>query len=531
MKPLRFLTTCLLLCAFALFISGCNKQVDETPVLESITLNQTELAMGVGDTYTLTATVSPAEAEVTLEWISANPDVVSVDTDGNLTAIAAGTTTVTVRSGEISASCNVTVSEEAPVVESIKVTPETAEVLINGTFQLTAEVTPADAAVEVKWRSSNEDIATVSEDGTVTGIAAGNVIVMAEAGGLTADCMVSVVGAPVESITLDNHELEMVEGDVITLHAEVMPENADNTTITWSSSDESIVTVSGAGTVTALRGGEAVITAKAGNVSDECHVTVEALPLAVGNFYYADGTWSSRYDSNRECIGIVFYVGDITATDKALAREHPGCTHGLVVSLFEAESGSYWQQNYVAYNNTVGSWVEANVTDYETITTDTLMGSNLNIPMGYNNSKAIEAFNAAPENSQWKVEAMEYVISYREDYPAPESSSDWYLGSAKEMSMLATGEYEGNIWDIRDPSSPVDVIETVNESIIQVPGACRVGTMGLDLSSPQVQFYWSSTELDKEYSFCMTAYNGQMPKAYKSEGGFRLFTVRPILAF
>lgn len=98
--------------------------------------------------------------------------------------------------------------------------------------------------------------------------------------------------------------------------------------------------------------------------------------------------------------------------------------------------------------------------------------------MGYNNSKATKAFNAAPENSQWKVEAMEYVISYREDYPAPESSSDWYLGSAKEMSMLAAGEYDGNIWDIRDPGSPVDVIETVNESIIQVPGACRVGTMG-----------------------------------------------------
>lgn len=512
-------------------VSGCDKNEPTGPSIEAINLNFTSLTLAPGESCTLTAETEPADAEgVVFSWKSDDETVASVNDQGTVTGVAIGQTSISVSCGNVNATCSVSVTEEGSTIESITITPNPVEVLIGETVTLNTEILPAGGNYTVTWKSYNEDIATVDTDGTVTGIASGNVIIMAESDGKTADCMVSVVGVPVESITLDTHELEMQEMDVTTLRGTVLPENADNKTITWTSSNETVAVVNGAGTVTAMGAGEAVITAKAGNKTDQCHITVTALPLAVGHFYYSDGTWSAQLDGGKDVIGVVFYVGDITATDKALAKEHPSCTHGLVVSLNESE-GSFWQQEYLSYNNTVGSWIESNISDYETITTGTEADDNLNVPMGYNNTKAIEAFNAASENSQWPVSAMEYVLTCREEYPAPESSSDWYLGSAKEMSLLATGEYDGNIWDIRDSGAPIKNLETVNESLSKVPDACLIGVLGLELTSPQMQFYWTSTEIDYQYAIVMTAINGQMPQAIKGEGGYRMFSIRPILAF
>lgn len=81
--------------------------------------------------------------------------------------------------------------------------------------------------------------------------------------------------------------LEMEEGGAFTLSATITPEDADNKSILWTSSAPEIVKVNGVGNLTALRPGEATITAKAGNFTDECVVTVTAAPLAVGDFYYS----------------------------------------------------------------------------------------------------------------------------------------------------------------------------------------------------------------------------------------------------
>ena len=332
-------------------------------------------------------------------------------------------------------------------------------------------------------------------------------------------------------MTLNETSIEIDEGETHTLSATVLPASADNKSITWSSSDERIATVSGTGAVYGKRPGEAVITARAGNCTAECRVTVNALPLAVGHFYYSDGSWSATYDSGKTAIGVVFYVGDVTQSDQALAREHPDCTHGLVVALQESTEELAWQSQSEAYGKTIGEWVDANVTDYETPITDFGLEDNLNIPMGYNNTKAIEAFNAAAENSEWPVGVVEFVDNYRETVAAPEASSDWYLGSAKEMSLLATGEYNGNIWDIRDSGASVRNLKTVNESIALIPGAQTIGTaipVGFML-------YWTSTEVIAADDFpsmaiSMTTTNGQMPRCYKYES-YPIYRTRAILAF
>lgn len=407
-------------------------------------------------------------------------------------------------------------------VESVVVTPALCELLVDEELTLSVEVLPANAEYTLEWISTNQDVVSVA-DGTIKGVAPGTAIVMAKAGDKTGNCTVTVVGTPVESITLDYHELEMEEGGAFTLSATILPEDADNKSVLWTSSAPEIVKVNGAGNLTALRPGEATITAQAGNCSDECVVSVTAAPLAVGDFYYSDGSWSQALDPTRTPIGVVFYVGDITATDPALKADHPYCTHGLVVALDEKiETG--WQPNYQEFNDTVGRWVELN-TDYETITSGFELSDNLNRPMGYNNTKAIEAFNLAEENASWKVEAVEYVVDYRTKVPAPETSSDWYLGSSKEMSLLVSGPYDQNIWEIRDQGITVENKKQINKKLEQIEGAWQIG-----VQIPVMMFYWTSTEFDWEFAGLMMPMNGQMPKGFKNDN-VAFYTARAILAF
>ena len=409
-------------------------------------------------------------------------------------------------------------------VTKVTVNPATCEVLIGESITLEA-VVEAEGDYKVEWLSTNPDVATV-DGGTVTGVASGTAIVMAQAGGKTGSCTVNVVGVPVESVSLDQMEIYMTEGDVYTLRATVLPESADNKSVTWSSSNDSIASVNGSGTVTANKPGDCVIYAKAGNVVAECAVSIDKRPLSIGDYYYADGTWSSQLDAGRTPIGVVFYVGDITATDPALKNEHPNCTHGLVVSLNEHEEGTAWQPNYEKYASTIGMWTDAFAPQYEPVTSGYELEDNLNRPIGYNNTKAMELFNAAEDNAEWQIEPINFVIDSRTKVPAPEASSDWYLPSAKELSLLMTGEYDKNIWDIRDTGAPVENLKEVNKKIEKIDTAIGIGKR-----LPGVLFfYWSSTEVTWEFAITVVNYNGQTPQAYKKETGLN-FNVRPILAF
>ena len=410
-------------------------------------------------------------------------------------------------------------------VNKVIVNPSTCEVLIGESITLEAIVDAVSNNYKVEWLSTNEDIATV-DNGKVTGVASGTAIIMAQVGNKTGNCTVNVVGTPVEQVLIDEVEIYMEEGDIRTLRATVLPETADNKSVTWSSSNESIATVNGSGVVTAHKPGDCVVYAKAGNVTAECTVCIDRRPLSIGDYYYADGTWSSQLDEGRTPIGVVFYLGDITATDPALKNEHPNCTHGLVVSLNEHEEGTAWQPNYEKYASTIGMWCDAFASDYECVTSGYELTDNLNRPIGYNNTKAMELFNAAEDNAEWQIEPINFIAEYREKVPAPEASSDWYLPSAKELSLLMTGEYDKNIWDIRDTGASVENLKEVNKKIEKIDSAIGIGKR-----LPGVLFfYWSSTEVTWEFAITVVNYNGQTPQAYKKETGLN-FNVRPILAF
>ncbi len=149
------------------------------------------------------------------------------------------------------------------------------------TATLTATVLPEDAVdKEVTWSSLKESVATVDDNGVVTPVAKGSAIIVATAGGVEAECAVTVVEAgttivDVTDVTLDKNAATVNAGTPVTLTATVAPENATNKTVTWASSDEKIATVDKNGKVTAVKPGTATITATAGgDKTAECEVTV-----------------------------------------------------------------------------------------------------------------------------------------------------------------------------------------------------------------------------------------------------------------
>ena len=187
--------------------------------------------------------------------------------------------------------CGYTISAEEPdpddpiVVTGITLDKTTATVEEGATVTLTATVTPGNATDKtVTWSTSNETIATVS-GGVVTGVKAGEVTITAKAGDKSATCTVTVTAKQstedpddpiaVEGITLDKTTTTVEEGAKVTLTATVTPGNATDKTVTWSTSNEAIATVSG-GVVTGVKAGEVTITAKAGDKSATCTVTVTA---------------------------------------------------------------------------------------------------------------------------------------------------------------------------------------------------------------------------------------------------------------
>ena len=185
--------------------------------------------------------------------------------------------------------CGYTISAEDPddpiAVEGITLDKTTATVEEGATVTLTATVTPDTATDKtVTWSTSNETIATVS-GGVVTGVKAGEVTITAKAGDKSATCTVTVTAKQgtedpddpivVTGITLDKTTATVEEGATVTLTATVTPDTATDKTVTWSTSNETIATVSG-GVVTGVKAGEVTITAKAGDKSATCTVTVTA---------------------------------------------------------------------------------------------------------------------------------------------------------------------------------------------------------------------------------------------------------------
>lgn len=264
-----------------------NEEPEPTPpavTVTGVTLNKTSTSIQVGGTETLTATVSPKDAaNKKVTWKSSNAAIASVDANGKVTGVKAGeaTITVTTEDGGKTATCKVTVSDKEIKVTGVKLNKSETSLLVGGNETLTATVLPEDATNQnVTWKSDKPEIASVDDNGKVTGVAAGEatITVTTEDGSKTATCKVTVKAATVAvtGVTLNKATLSLIAGASETLTATVAPADATNKKVTWKSSDAAVATVDANGKVTGVKAGTATITVTTedGAKTATCKVTV-----------------------------------------------------------------------------------------------------------------------------------------------------------------------------------------------------------------------------------------------------------------
>lgn len=248
----------------------------------SVNLNINSAIMHVTESLTLQTICTPIDADdSSITWTSSNNSIVTVD-NGIITAIGVGNAVVTASSvNGLFATCNVSV--ETTYANSLTINKTSLSLVSGEQETLTATILPSYTTnKEISWKSSVEDIVTVSNSGVVRAISTGNARITATTSDgtcISATCDVSVT-TPVKTVQLDKSSEILKVGESIILQASCFPSNADNTTITWVSSDNTVATVVN-GVVTAITLGEASITASSVNgIEAKCSITVVPTPVS-----------------------------------------------------------------------------------------------------------------------------------------------------------------------------------------------------------------------------------------------------------
>ena len=273
--------------------------------VENVTLNSQNEELKIGDTVTLVATITPSNAtNKNVTWSSDNTNVATVN-NGVVRAVGEGKANITVTTvdGNKTAVCEITVlPKEEPEpdpepevinVESVSLNIQSDELEIGETVALVATVMPSNATNKnVTWSSDNTNVATVN-NGVVRAVGEGsaNITVTTVDGNKTATCMITVLPEEepepepeptpepevinVESVALNSQNEELKIGETTTLVATVMPSNATNKNVVWSSDNTNVATVNN-GVVTAVGEGSTNITVTTvdGNKTAVCKITV-----------------------------------------------------------------------------------------------------------------------------------------------------------------------------------------------------------------------------------------------------------------
>ena len=259
--------------------------------LTSVALNSDTLNLVAGaDGRQLVATTTPDNAlldNLTFTYKSSNETVATVDENGLVTPLKAGTATITVTAQAVvttngmalfttraTAKCTVTVTDNTIPATNIELDASSKTMTVGEKAKLTATVKPDDSTDKVTWKSKNDKIVSVDENGNITALATGTTEITATAGSVSAVCKVTVEGVKVSEVKLDKTSVSLKAGETAQLTATVTPDNATDKTVTWTSSKPTVAAVDENGKITAVAPGTATITATADGKSATCTVTV-----------------------------------------------------------------------------------------------------------------------------------------------------------------------------------------------------------------------------------------------------------------
>lgn len=271
----------------------------DTVNVEEIQLNTTKLQFAdIGESSTLRAEIIPANSSnKTVMWSSVDENVAVVDSDGTVTAVNEGNTTIiaTTEDGNKTASCEVSVNIPSRVTE-IKLNK--TELIFNELWlsdRLAAVIVPENAEEQdIIWESSDPSVAIVDESGMVISVGNGTAVITVQTddGSKTDSCSVHVDAGEniaVTGISFDKDRISFSNaGESETLTANITPLDASNKSVIWKSSDVETVSVNDIGEVIALNPGTAIVTATTedGNKIAVCVVEVRSESICEHEYDY-----------------------------------------------------------------------------------------------------------------------------------------------------------------------------------------------------------------------------------------------------
>lgn len=237
--------------------------------VKQITIEGTQ-EMRIGETQKLQLSIKPEQAQNDAEvtWKSDQPEILSVDETGKVTAHQSGSATITATADSVQGKLTISVN---PNLTALKIVPDSMKMFVGDSIAVQIEATPADANLDaLQWKSDNAEIAYY-KDGRIYGVGVGTTRITASVGDVTASCTVRV--AINGSISLDKKSMTLQVGKTGQLQANTTGA-LEGQKITWRSSNPAVASVDAAGKVRANKAGSAEITAEALGVKAACQVTV-----------------------------------------------------------------------------------------------------------------------------------------------------------------------------------------------------------------------------------------------------------------
>jgi hypothetical protein len=253
-------------------------------------------------------------------------------------------------------------------------------------------------------------------------------------------------------------------------------------------------------------------------------------------------------DLKAKLSGIVYYIGDVTDDDPTLKREHPGCTHGLIVALDNAavfNDQVYWQNLscfedvYANFQNAKGSlYSEENdykkiqvYVNYDQSSSKYVYGTEdyglFSLKLGFNNTFVLRKYNEVKTGNQ--VNPVLKVDAYAKTNTAPEGSSGWYLPSPMEMALLCENVNELSLKS--ESITTNTVMEKLDKVFTLLSNAFVTCT---DLNNKVTKgSYWTSLEGSKDYAFAFfVSYSSSYAYLFYSiKRDSYYFSVRAVCAF
>lgn len=283
-----------------------------------ISFDKSQITLGVGYSETIKYNLGSGLNSSNIVWSSSN-EKVAIVSNGKITGITEGTSTITATINGYRATCQVTVSSDYIAVSGISLDKTSLTVLVGNSETLFPTITPSNATnQDITWSSSDTSVALI-EEGKITGKKVGTATITATINGYRATCKVTVVDTiPLKSININKSTLTIKETVEETLKITYSPSNATNKKVTWKSSNTNVAKVNDSGKVIGIKPGTATITAISndGGFVSTCKVTVLALSkkvtdikldksklnLVVGNTVNLKATIYPSYAENKNII-------------------------------------------------------------------------------------------------------------------------------------------------------------------------------------------------------------------------------------